>query len=81
MLNLLPSPQISVQISLVEAEPPDHDHPVSFVQVELHPSLSTTFPSSQYVLFELNRLPSPHISEQVSLVDEEPPVQDHPDSI
>ena len=41
----------------------------------------SVFPSSQKLLSELNLFPSPHISEQVSLDEGEPPVQVHPVSI
>ena len=65
-------------MSFDEEEPPDQDHPVSTFHVELHPSLFAVLPSSHIVDKVLNRLLSPHISEQVSLEVEEPPVQVHP---
>ena len=78
VLNLIPSPHISKQVSLVVEEPPVQVHPVSTLHVELHPSLFAVFPSSHLVDNVLNRLLSPQISEHVSLVVEEPPVQVHP---
>ena len=72
-MNLFPSPQISEQISIVEDDPPEQTHPVSMLQLELQPSLLFVFPSSQYVTIELNLLPSPHNSMQVSLLIEDPP--------
>ena len=76
----LPSAHISDQTSLDDEVPPDHIHPVSLAQVELHPSPETVFPSSQYVLNELNRLPSPHISVHASFEEVVPPDHIHPDS-
>ena len=81
MLNLLPSPQISVQTSFVEDVPPLHCHPNSIPQELLHPSPFDVFPSSQYVGIGLNLLASPQISVQMSLAVDVPPEQLQPTSI
>ena len=81
VLKLLPSPHISDHVSLVVDDPPDQVQPVSIAHVELHPSLLTTLPSSQYVISVLKLLPSPHISDHVSLVVDDPPDQVQPVSI
>jgi hypothetical protein len=75
-LNLLPSPQISVQVSGVVGEPPTQVHPNSTVQEELQPSPFNEAPSSQASpsIF----LPSPQIGEQVSATEEAPPTQVYP---
>ena len=78
VLNFIPSPHISKQVSFDEEEPPVQVHPVSTLHVELHPSSFAVLPSSQYVVKVLNRLLSPQISKHVSLVVEEPPVQAYP---
>ena len=81
VLNRLLSPQISEHVSLEVEEPPVQVHPVSTFHVELHPSLFAVLPSSHLVVKVLNRLLSPQISDHVSIVDVEPPVQVQPDSI
>ena len=80
VLNRLLSPHISEHVSLVVELPPVQVHPVSTFHVELHPSLFAVFPSSHLVDNVLNRLLSPQISDQVSLVVEDPPVHVHPPS-
>ena len=65
-LNFKPSPQISIQISFVTVFPPLHCQPASTAQLEFQPSLLFKLPSSQYEFIELNRLPSPQISDHVS---------------
>ena len=77
-LNRLLSPQISEHVSFADEEPPVQVHPVSTFHVELHPSLLAVLPSSHLVDSVFIRLLSPQISEHVSLVVEEPPVQVHP---
>jgi hypothetical protein len=77
-LYLFPSPQISVQVSGVEADPPDQVYPVSIWQLELHPSPDTVPPSSQPSVPTL--LLSPQTGEQVSTEVELPPVQVNPNS-
>ena len=81
VLNRLPSPHNSIQVSFVVEDPPEQLHVASTAQVELQPSPLTVLPSSQYVLSELNRLPSPHISFQISTVVNVPPEHVQPDSI
>jgi hypothetical protein len=78
-LNLLPSPQISVQVSEVVEEPPKQVHPNSTVQEELQPSPFKVLPSSQASPPIL--LPSPQIGEQVSETEVVPPDQTHPVSL
>ena len=46
-LYLIPSPQISTQISFEVVEPPDQFHPDSVPHDELHPSPFEVLPSSQ----------------------------------
>ena len=79
-LNLIPSPQISVQVSGVVEVPPVQAQPDSSTHPLLHPSFETALPSSQYVAKELNLLPSPQISEQVSAEVVDPPEQTKPTS-
>ena len=81
LLNFLQSPHISKQVSFRLVVPPEHFHPVSMFQADEHPSPSIRLWSSQYVKFELNLLPSPHISVQTSGVVIVPPIQFHPLSI
>ena len=57
-LYLLPSPQISEQVSLFDHEPPVQLNPVSITQLELHPSPSFVLLSSQFSVVAL--IPSPH---------------------
>ena len=80
-LNLMPSPQISTQVSAVVVVPPEQAQPVSLRHDELHPSPLKTLPSSQNVLAELYFLPSPQISLQLSFDVDVPPNQFQPDSI
>ena len=72
-LNRLPSPHISVQLSAVVNEPPEHVQPDSTDHVELQPSPFELFPSSQYVIIEFMRLPSPQVSAHISGAVDEPP--------
>ena len=72
-LNLLLSPQISVQVSAEVDDPPLQFHPDSFTQLLLQPSPETVFPSSQKVGLELYLFPSPQISTQTSSVLVVPP--------
>jgi len=46
VLNLIPSPHISVQVSGEELDPPVHVYPISIVHVLEHPSPSITLLSS-----------------------------------
>ena len=80
-MNLIPSPQISEQVSLVVEEPPEQDHPVSILHEELHPSLLIVFPSSQKVARVVYFLPSAQISVQVSFEIDEPPEHIQPVSL
>jgi hypothetical protein len=74
-LNLFESPQISWQMSCVLGDPPDHEYPVSTIQVDEHPSPFAEFPSSQASLPILS--PSPQIVEQT----EGAPAHEYPASI
>ena len=80
-MNLIPSPQISVQVSFAAELPPDQVHPDSTDHTEFQPSLFTILPSSQYVVKILNRLLSPQISVHVSFFVEVPPDHFQPLSI
>ena len=80
-MNIFPSPQVSLQTSGAVEDPPDQVNPVSILQVELHPSPSDVFPSSQYVDKVLNRFPLPQFSLHESSVDDVPPEQVHPVSM
>jgi hypothetical protein len=77
-LYLFASPQISVQVSGVEADHPVQKYPVSIWQLEFHPSPETVPPSSHPSVPTL--LLSPQIGEQVSTEVELPPVQVNPNS-
>jgi hypothetical protein len=73
---------MSLQVSEVEAEPPDHCHPDSTEQVALQPSPEVVSPSSQYVEgVLLYTKPSPQISEHESAVEADPPVHVYPVSV
>lgn len=50
--------------------------PGSTEQDELHPSLTPTFPSSQYPACGFSTFPSPQVSEQTLAVEELPGVHD-----
>ena len=70
----IPSPHVSEQLLPDDPLPPLHEKPVSIAQVELQPSLSSVFPSSQYPATTLTTFPSPQISLQTLAVDPSPGV-------
>ena len=67
-----PSPQESEQILAVIESPKVQTQLISTEQVELHPSLATVFPSSQYPAVGFITKPSPQISEHELAVTESP---------
>lgn len=70
-----------VQVLAVDESPPVQDQFGSTVHVELHPSASSVFPSSQDPITEGSiTLPSPHISVQLLAFEGLPPEQAQPDS-
>ena len=81
VLIRIPSPQISFHPSFFSFDPPSQLHSFSTLHWLLHPSPLIVFPSSQRMLFELNLIPSPHISSHRSWELDVPPVQLHPASI
>ena len=77
--NLIPSPQIGVQVSNVVVVPPEQVHPVTGpVQSDLQPDVLSMSPSSQTSL--PYKYPSPQIGLQVD-VDPSTPVHENPVSV
>ena len=58
-----PSPHISEHVEIWIKEPPEHEKPVYYWQIEEHPSPSNVFPSSHS---SLTKIPSPQSSIQAS---------------
>lgn len=70
-LTLIESPQIGVQVSLLDAVPPVQVYPVSTLQTLEHPSPLTKLLSSQSLSPGLK--PSPQVETQVSAAETDPP--------